>query len=80
MLLPLSMLLLWVPGVTCCIRALQRGVTHTHTYLHTEREMERERLIDFKESAPDCKGTGKFEICGAGQQAGNSGRFCVLQS
>ena len=49
-----------------------------------ERERKKEGKVEggsyFKELAHMIVGTGKFEACRAGQQAGNSGRISVIQS
>lgn len=46
----------------------------------SENEGEGERLVQFKELAHTILGTGKFAICKAGWQPGNSGKSCSLKS
>ena len=57
---------------------------HMYMYGGGERERKKEGKVEggsyFKELAHMMVGTGKFEACRAGQQAGNSGRISVIQS
>ena len=69
---------IWVFSIRCY------GQPYVYIYGGGERESKREGKIEggiyFKELAHVIVGTGKFEACRAGQQAGNAGGISVIKS